>query len=66
MLNFTFDWIFFKLAGIRDTYKIWDEVAFRPDPINFYLILSTRKKCFGHDCPDPIFILLAVAGYNAG
>ena len=35
MLNFTFDWIFFKLAGIQDRYKIWDEFELRPDPINF-------------------------------
>ena len=67
MLNFTFDWIFFKLARIQDMYNIWDVLEFQPYPINFGVTRpwAPEKKYFGHDCPfrsDPIFVLLA--GYE--
>ena len=31
-LAFVFQWIFFSLAGNKDSYNISDEIEFRPDP----------------------------------
>ena len=66
-----FDWVFFILAGNKDTYKISDGFEIRPDSTRDFLALEslekipiyiTREKCCDHSSAfnfEWIFFFLA-------